>query len=353
MTVIINILILILMLGILVFVHEFGHFIVAKKNGVYVEEFAIGMGPQIFKWKRKKDPTIYSIRLFPIGGFCAMAGEVIEEKDKKIPKNQFMCNKKPYQRFLILVAGVTMNFILAIVLFFIQGLIWGSSNQLSYVGLVTENSAIERSGIEKGDKILSINNLKTNTWDKIQIALALKHDGDSYNFVVEKTDGTVKKYDVTPDTELDEEGNERMVFGFGAEQIRKRGIISSIKYAFIKFYSIMSSMAIIIIKLFTGSLGLKSLSGPVGMYTVVGESAKLGIQNLLYLTGYLSVNLGFINILPFPAFDGGRVLFLIIEKIKGSPVKPEVENWIHTIGFILLIILMLVITYQDILRLFS
>ena len=115
----------------------------------------------------------------------------------------------------------------------------------------------------------------------------------------------------------------------------------------------MSSMALIIIKLFTGQLGLKSLSGPVGMYTVVGASAKSGIQNLLYLTGYLSVNLGFINILPFPAFDGGRVLFLVIEKIKGSPVKPEVENWIHTIGFILLIILMLVVTYQDILRLFS
>ena len=112
-------------------------------------------------------------------------------------------------------------------------------------------------------------------------------------------------------------------------------------------------MTLIIVKLFSGALGLKSLSGPVGMYTVVGESAKLGIQSLLYLTAYLSVNLGFINIIPFPAFDGGRILFVIIEKIKGSPVKAEVENWFHTIGFILLMILMVVITYQDILRLFK
>ena len=144
-----------------------------------------------------------------------------------------------------------------------------------------------------------------------------------------------------------------MVFGFGAGNTLNKGFIASIKYSLIKFYSVISSMTLIIVKLFSGALGLKSLSGPVGMYTVVGESAKLGIQSLLYLTAYLSVNLGFINIIPFPAFDGGRILFVIIEKIKGSPVKAEVENWFHTIGFILLMILMVVITYQDILRLFK
>ena len=348
-----TLLILILMLGILIFVHEFGHFIVAKKTGVYVEEFALGMGPKIFKWHRKNDPTLYSIRLFPIGGFCAMAGEVGEEPEKKLKKNQYMCNKKPYQKFLILVAGVTMNFILAIILFFLQSIIWGSSNQLSYVGLVTENSAIYNSGIIEGDRIISINGMKTNTWDKIQIALLLKNDSTSYEFVVKKTDGSIKKYDVTPNVEKNEDGEEVKIFGFGAGNQLNKGFINSIKYAFIKLYSVMSSMGLIIIKLFTGQLGLNSLSGPVGMYTVVGETAKMGLQNLLYLTAYLSVNLGFINILPFPAFDGGRILFVIIEKIKGSPVKPEVENWFHSIGFILLMILMLVITYQDILRLFT
>lgn len=348
-----TLLILIIMLGILIFVHEFGHFIVAKKTGVHVEEFALGMGPQIFKWKRKNDPTVYSIRLFPIGGFCAMAGEVSEEPEKKLSKDKYMCNKKPYQKFLILVAGVTMNFILALVLFFLQGIIWGSSNQLSYIGLVTENSAIEKAGIVEGDKVVSINGMKTNTWDKIQIALALKNDSNTYEFVIKKEDGSIKKYEVTPDIQKNDDGDEVKVYGFGAGNELNKGIINSIKYAFIKLYSVMSSMTQIIIKLFTGQLGLNSLSGPVGMYTVVGQSAKMGIQNLLYLTAYLSVNLGFINILPFPAFDGGRILFVIIEKIKGSPVKPEVENWFHSIGFILLMILMLVITYQDILRLFT
>lgn len=348
-----TLLILIIILGVLIFVHEFGHFIVAKKAGVFVEEFALGMGPQIFKWKRKNDPTTYSIRLLPIGGFCAMAGEVVEEKEKKLKKNQYMCNKKPYQKFLILVAGVTMNFMLALLIFFLQGLIWGSSNQLSYVGMVTENSAVAKAGITEGDRIISINGVKTNTWDKIQVAIALKNDSKSYEFVVKKSDGSVNKYEVTPNYIKDKKGNEVMVFGFGAGNTLNKGFIASIKYSLIKFYSVISSMTLIIVKLFSGALGLKSLSGPVGMYTVVGESAKLGIQSLLYLTAYLSVNLGFINIIPFPAFDGGRILFVIIEKIKGSPVKAEVENWFHTIGFILLMILMVVITYQDILRLFK
>jgi len=348
-----TLILLILILGILIFVHEFGHFIVAKKTGVHVEEFALGMGPKLFKWKRKNDPTLYSIRIFPIGGFCAMAGEVGEEPEKKLKKNQYMCNKKPYQKILILVAGVTMNFILAIVLFFIQSLIWGSSNQLSYVGLVTDKSPIQQAGIIEGDKIVKINNVKTDTWDKIQIALSLKNDEDSYEFIVEKEDGSIKKYNVIPKVQKDENGNEIKLFGFGAGNKLNKGFYNSIKYAFIKLYSVISSMVLIIVKLFTGSLGLNSLSGPVGMYTVVGESAKLGIQNLLYLTAYLSVNLGFINILPFPAFDGGRIVFVLIEKIKGSPVKPEVENWFHSVAFILLMLLMLFITYQDILRLFT
>lgn len=348
-----TLILLVLILGILIFVHEFGHFIVAKKTGVHVEEFALGMGPKLIKWKRKNDPTLYSIRLFPIGGFCAMAGEVGEEPEKKLKKDEYMCNKKPYQKILILIAGVTMNFILALVLFFLQGLFWGSSNQLSYIGLVTENSAIANVGIVEGDRVVSINGVKTNTWDKIQIALSLKNKDDSYEFIVKKEDGSIKKYDVTPTIEKDEDGNEVKIFGLGAGNTLNKGFINSLKYAFIKLYSVMSSMGLIIIKLFTGALGLNSLSGPVGMYTVVGQSAKLGIQNLIYLTAYLSVNLGFINILPFPAFDGGRVVFVLIEKIKGSPVKPEVENWFHSIAFILLMILMIVITYQDIIRLFT
>ncbi len=349
-----TLIILILMLGILIFIHEFGHFIAAKKCGVYVDEFALGMGPKIFQFKRKGDPTLYTLRLLPIGGYCAMAGEVIEETEKKLKKNQYMCNKKPYQRFIILIAGVTMNFILALVLFFLQSCIWGTNEQLSYVGVVTENSAIAEAGIEVGDRIVSINGVKTNTWDKIQVALALKQKSDTYEFSIEHEDGTIEEYKVTPKTEKQEDGTETKVFGFGAGTELRKGFFNSLKYAFVKFYSVMSSMGLIIIKLITGKLSLSSLAGPVGMYTVVGSVFKTSqvIQNLIFLTAYLSVNLGFINVLPFPAFDGGRILFVIIEKIKGSPVKPEVENWFHTVGFVLLMLLMIVVTYQDIVRLF-
>jgi len=349
----VTLILLILILGLLIFVHEFGHFIVAKKTGVYVEEFALGMGPIIFKFKRKNDPTLYSLRLLPIGGFCAMAGEVSEEKEKKLKKSQYMCNKKPYQKIMILVAGVTMNFLTAFILFMLQGLIWGSTIQLSYVGIVTPDSPIENAGIVEGDRIVSINGVKADTWDKIQVAISLKDSDGKYDFVVKKEDGTTKKYEVTPKIEKDEEGNTKYLFGFGGYTNVSHKFIDAVKYAIIKFYSVISSMALIIIKLFSGALSLKSLSGPVGMYTVVDAASKYGIENLVYLTAYLSVNLGFINILPFPAFDGGRVIFVIIEKIKGKPVDPKVENIFHTIGFMLLMLLMLVITYQDILRLFK
>ena len=349
----VTLILLILILGLLIFVHEFGHFIVAKKTGVYVEEFALGMGPIIFKFKRKNDPTQYSLRLLPIGGFCAMAGEVSEEKEKKLKKSEYMCNKKPYQKILILVAGVTMNFITAFILFMLQGLIWGSTIQFSYVGVVTPDSPIEKAGIVEGDRIVSINGVNADTWDKIQVAISLKDKDGKYDFVVKKEDGTTKKYEVTPIIEKDKEGNTKYLFGFGGYTTISHSFIDAVKYAIIKFYSVISSMALIIVKLFSGALSLSSLSGPVGMYTVVDAASKYGLENLVYLTAYLSVNLGFINILPFPAFDGGRILFVIIEKIKGKPVDPKVENIFHTIGFILLMLLMIVITYQDILRLFK
>ena len=187
-----SIIYLILILGVLVFVHEFGHFITAKKIGVYVNEFAIGMGPKIYSFKRKNknDPTEYSIRLLPIGGFCAMAGEVIEDEDnKKIKKNEYMCNRSKLERVIILLAGVTMNILLALVLLFVQSLIWGHTEQKSIVGYAPEGYPIAEAGIEVGDKITKINGYKVNTWDKLTIVLNLKYDKDTYEFEVKKKDG--------------------------------------------------------------------------------------------------------------------------------------------------------------------
>ena len=345
---------LILMLGILIFVHELGHFIAAKKIGVYVHEFALGMGPKIFSFKRKRknDPTEYSLRLLPIGGFCAMAGEVDEDaKDLKLKKKQYMCNRSKWERFLILIAGVTMNVITAFVILFLQGLIYGNTEQKSIVGYVPEGYPISEAGIEVGDQIIKLNGYKINTWDKLTLVLNLKHESDNYEFVVEKQDGTTKTYNITPKIEVDEDGNETKVFGIGVGDKIYKGFGNAIKYAFIKLGSIISTMYIIIGSLFTGKLGLSSLSGPVGMYTIVGESAKIGFSSLMYLTAYLSLNLAVINSLPFPAFDGGRILFVILEAIKGSKIDAKVENIFHTVGFVLLMLLMIYITIQDIIRL--
>ena len=147
-----------------------------------------------------------------------------------------------------------------------------------------------------------------------------------------------------------EDGSETTQFGFGLDTTVKKGFFASVSYAFNKFGSIIDSMILTITSLFTGKIGLDALSGPVGIYQVVGESVSIGISQLVYIVAFLSINVGFINILPFPAFDGGRILFLVIEKIKGSPINQNFENWCHTIFFFLLIALMIYITIFDIIR---
>ena len=198
----------------------------------------------------------------------------------------------------------------------------------------------------------AINNHKVSTWDEAQILLYYKNENDYYEFRIKHADDTVENYKITPVTEKTEDGEERTVFGITVNQEETFGLWNKIKYAFQKFGSIVSSMWLTIIGLLTGKISINALSGPVGIYGVVGESINLGIANVIYLVAYLSINVGVINLLPFPAFDGGRVFFLIIEKIKGSPVNQKFENWCHTIGFILLMALILFITIKDIINLF-
>ena len=346
----ITLIVLILILGIIILVHEFGHFITAKLSGVHIYEFSIGMGPIIHTHKGK-DKIDYNIRALPIGGFVAMAGEVYDDDDK-ISKEKLMCNRPWYQRLIILVAGVFNNFLLAIIILFFLALFMGSTTTKPIIGEVLENSAVAEAGIESGDQVLAINGIKTASWDKMQIALYRKNKNEAYEFVVKKKNGEEKTYNVIPKKVQNEDGSETTQFGFGLDTTVKKGFVASLSYAFNKFGSIIDSMILTITSLFTGKIGLDALSGPVGIYQVVGESVSIGISQLVYIVAFLSINVGFINILPFPAFDGGHVLFMIIEKIKGSPINAKVENTFHTIGFILLIILMIYITIQDIIRLF-
>ena len=342
---------LLVLIFILILVHEFGHFIWAKMFKVHIYEFSIGMGPIIFTHKGKKDKIDYNIRAIPIGGFVSMAGEVYED-DNKIDKKSFMCNKPWWQRIIILVAGVVNNFILALLLLFLSAIIWGATISLPEVKEVVEGSAMAEAGIVADDKILAINYRKVSNWDTAQILLIMESKDDVYTFTIRHTDGTEEDIKVTPDITENEDGSETKTFGVYIKTEEVHGFVDSLKYAFTKFGSIVHSMALTIEGLFTGKISLQALSGPVGMYEVVDQSIGYGISYMLYLIAFLSINVGFINILPFPAFDGGRVLFLIIEKIKGSPVNSKVENICHMIGFFLLILLMIYITIQDIFRFF-
>ncbi len=347
---IITLLLFIFILGLIVLVHEFGHFIWAKHFKVHIYEFSIGMGPVIYTHKGK-DKIDYNIRALPIGGFVSMAGEVYDD-DNKVKKNSLLCNKPWYARLIILVAGVVNNFILAILLLFTFAMIWGRTPIKPTITEVLKDYPVEKAGIVAGDTIVKINNRKVGSWDAAQILLYYKNNKDYYTFEIEHKDKTRDTYKITPVKEKDETTKEeRSVFGFTiSNATTKNSFFGCLKYSFQKFGSVVDSMLLTLKGLFTGKISPNALSGPVGIYKVVDEGKKAGIASLIYITAFLSMNVGVINILPFPAFDGGRVLFLVIEKIKGSPVNSKLENAFHTVGFILLILLMIYITYRDILK---
>ena len=339
----------IIILGVIIFIHEFGHFIFAKKSGVHVYEFAIGMGPKIFSKKPKNSETEYSLRLVPLGGFCAMAGEDVE--DSNLPKDKQLSNKTWFQRFMVIFAGPLFNFILAFVLLLSIGLIYGATPTKPIIGAIVKNSAADKAGLEIGDTILSINNKRVNNWDQVMMQLQMIDGSKEVSFVIEDDNDKEKTINIKPE-KIVEDDVVTYRFGIGTGSKRERGILPSLSYASSKLMSLTQSMGSTLAGLFTGKISVSNVSGPVGIYNVIGEQAKAGFDSILYLTAFLSINVGFINLIPFPAFDGGRILFLIIEKIKGKPVDSKVENMFHYVGFFLLIGLMILVTFNDILRLF-
>ena len=343
-----TLLIFILVLGAIIFVHEFGHFIFAKIMGVYVYEFSLGMGPKIFHKKGKE--TEYCLRAIPIGGFCSLAGEEIDEDKIKVPKNRRLQDKKPWQRFLIMFFGPGFNFIFAILVLFLVALFSGSPSYEPVITKVTKNYPAYKVGIEKKDRILKIDGKKVETLDDISLYLTIsKHKNTKIK--VKKENGDIKTYTVTPKKKKIKD-KLTYVYGINLSSKKNYGLVNSIKYSFVKTKSLFKQMWITVVSLFTGGVKVTQLSGPVGIYSIVGEQSKSGIASILYLMAFLSINVGFINLIPFPAFDGGHILFIIIEKIKGSPVSPKVENMIHTVGLFLLMALMVYITFNDIMKLF-
>lgn len=323
-----------LVLTIVIMIHELGHFLCAKKNGVYIYEFSLGMGPKLFS--KTKDEIEYSVRLFPIGGYVSMAGEDAESEG--VPKEKQLCNKSIWIRFKTMIAGITFNILLAVILLFFIGLI---------NGVPVNNKKIaesKNSSLKKDDIILSVDNVKVKTNEDISLELAInpskeksievKHSNNKIENVKIKAKKDGKKYN----------------YGIKMDNKKEHGFLKSFIYSFRQTKNLSVQVLKTLKYLVTGKIKLNNLSGPVGIFLVVDNAAKSGFINILYLICYLCINVAIVNVLPIPAFDGGRILFIIIEKIIGHKIDTNIENKIHLVGFILLMALMIVITFQDILK---
>jgi regulator of sigma E protease len=344
----------IFILGIIVLVHEFGHFIFSKLFGVYVYEFSIGMGPRLFGTKKVKGKTQYNFRAFPIGGYVQLAGEDPTQSDPEVPKGGYLYDKPIWQRFIIMAAGVFNNFILALLCLFLIGTFHGAVDLSPTVTRLDETFPMHNAGIREGDTFKKINGHSISTRDDVRLYMALETNGKPMEFVMER-DGVETTYKITPVKVRDKKTKEESYkYGITFENNVKYGLGESIKYSFAQFGSYIKQILITFKYLFTGRLGFNNLSGPVGIYSIVGTATQeYVLLNIISLIALLSVNVGFLNILPFPAFDGGRIVFLIIEKLRGKPVKPEIENAVNTVGFMFLMLLIILITFSDISKLFG
>lgn len=350
----------IIILGTIVLIHELGHFLFAKLFGVYVYEYSIGMGKKIFSKKPKNSETEYNIRIFPIGGFVRLAGEEGEDGDTEVPQDQKLYKKGFWQRFLIFFMGPGFNMLLAMVTLFVMCLIFGANVTTLEVDNVSAGYPAYEAGLRNGDVILAVDGEKVSTWTQARLKISTVELGAAIDFKVKHENGEIETIKVAPKEEenssCDEEEDDcqpTYVYGVGSKVVQMNGFIGSIKYAAIETKNIILSMGTTLKYLFTGGLGVNDLSGPVGIYEVVDEQAQYGIDSILYLLAYLSVNVGIMNLIPFPAFDGGHILFLLIEKIRGKAVSPNVEATITGIGFICLILLMIYVTFNDVINLFG
>ncbi len=359
-----TILIFILILGILVFVHEFGHFVSARKMGVKVEEFGLGLPPRLFGIK--KGETIYSLNLLPLGGFCKIkgeSGECVEDKDS-------FAHKKIWQRFIILTSGIAMNFLLAIFLLSIGFLIGLpqvlddlpqgakiSDPKIQLISILKESPA-EKAGLRIGDTILSIDDQEFKEIKETQEYIA-KKSGQTLRIKLKRGKDIFER-EIIPDFSIKDKETEEEKRGIIGVGLVKTGIVSyswykSFWYGLVITFSLVAQI-ILAIGLLIRDLILRQplsidVAGPVGIAVITGQVVQLGFIYILQFTALLSINLATINFFPFPALDGGRVIALGIEKIRRKPNNPKIENFIHNIGFVFLLTLIILITFRDISRL--
>lgn len=411
---------IIIIFGALVFFHELGHLLLAKRAGILCREFAIGFGPKIFS--SKKGETLYTIRLLPLGGFVRMAGEDPEgielkpgaqvgllfndegkvnriianqlsrypdakvvtveradlERDLVIkghvndeltesfsihpeaeyvqdgmpmqiaPYNRQFGSKSLWDRFLAIFAGPFMNFLLAFVLLTVYALTQGIPVDQAELGKLDPKGAAQEAGLEEGDQVLSVDGEAVNTWREL-VTVIQANPNEELQFTIQR-EGSTQNVTVKPE---EREGQDGKAEGFiGVYMPTEVSVLGSLGYGVEKTGDLTMAIIQALGQLVTGQIAFDNLSGPVGIYNYTGQVADEGVFVLLQWAAFLSINLGIFNLLPLPALDGGRLTFLAIEGIRGKPLDPQKEGLVHFIGFALLMLLMIVVTWNDIHKFF-
>lgn len=345
---ILKIVIGLLVLSFIVIIHELGHLLLAKKAGIRVEEFCVGLGPRLIY--KQVGETIYSLRLFPIGGACMMTGEEqeVENDDKSFN------SKTVWQRISVVVAGPIFNFILAFVISLI--LIWSTGVNLPKVTKVESNSPAAKAGIKAGDTIAKINGKNIVTFEDIDLEtfnsgtkpLEVSYYGENKE---------IKTVTLTP-----ESSNGIPVLGIPKSGVKDRvNFISSFRYAGHEVKYWIESVFVSLKKIFAGEVSRKDVSGPIGIVNMIGGAVEKGasagigvaLSTLAFFTILISANLGVMNLLPFPALDGGRLIFLLLELIRGKRINQKIEGYVNAVGFIILMGLMVFMFYNDILNIMN
>jgi len=341
-------LIILLVFGVLIFIHELGHFMTARACGVTVKEFAIGMGPKVLSWNSKKHGTKYALRLLPIGGFVSMENEDGLDSDADPNDPNSFCNKSVPKRMFITIAGAAMNLLLGFVIMMV--IVFATRNLGSTVVARFADNATSSEQLMVDDEILKVGNTRVHTWN--ELAYEIMNSGyEPIDITVNRAGEKIILKDVVFST-FEDSGATFGQYDFVpyADEVNFGNLV---KHSFFRSLSTVKMVLDSVKGLVTGRFGIDAVSGPVGVVGVVEDVAKQGFMSFLYIISVLTINLGVFNLIPFPALDGGRFLFLAIEGVRGKPINRNVEAYINLIGIMLLFVFMIFITFKDIMNLIN
>jgi len=346
----------IFLLGILIFIHELGHFLLAKKNGVLVEKFSIGFGPKIFS--RTKGETEYALSAIPLGGFVKMYGESLDAEVEEGMKDRSFAHKSLKARFAIVFAGPLFNFILAILIYTAIFMI-GTPRFLASVGGVIDGSPAQAAGLLEGDRILALNGQDMKYWDDMSMYIS-QNPGAKVNFSIER-DNKIIKVEVIPESVVDKNvfGEDVKVGRIGikrgslTETVRVLNPVKAFGQGLEQTYRVSELMVMGVVKIFQKVVPADSLGGPIMIVQMAKDSAENGFVSFLSFMAIISINLGILNLLPIPVLDGGHLMFFTLEAIFRRPVSIKIREYANMAGLSLLLFVMFFAFYNDIMRFFK